>query len=150
MSATYCSVKSREMILVALKWSFNCLRTLAELRSDPLDPSHMSFLESCLFQGSGIYPSQDPWGKPFSRTYHKKRWELSGKRIAGPFVGCLDAILGDQDYIKTIMSPSRSAEISVSVLKPFSYGPLSWFRMSRLLCAPRVLHLLLRQAVGLC
>ena len=123
MSATYCSVKSREMILVALKWSFNCLRTLAELRSDPLDPSHMSFLESCLFQGSGIYPSQDPWGKPFSRTYHKKRWELSGKRIAGPFVGCLDAILGDQDYIKTIMSPSRSAEISVSVLKPFSYGP---------------------------
>ena len=97
MSATYCSAKSRAMILDTLKWSFNCLRNLAL----------KGLYKRPLFQGSGIYPAHDPWGKAFSKSYHRKRWELRGKRIAGPYVGCLDAILGDQDYIKTILSPTR-------------------------------------------
>ena len=106
------------------------------------------------FQGSGVYPSCDPWGKPFSRTYCKKRFELSGQRIAGPYVGCLDAILGDQDYIKTIMSPSRFLDTARFVKQPnvaFVLLPNLIIYMAftaRFICPPRVLHLLLCEGVG--
>ena len=66
-----------------------------------------------------MYPSCDPWGKPFSKAYCKKRFEMSGQRIAGPYVGCLDGILGDQDYIKTILSPARFLD-KCSVFRKFT------------------------------
>jgi hypothetical protein len=58
--------------------------------------------------GEGVYPTHDPWGTPFSISYEKQRWKLGGQRIAGRYVGCLEGIQGDQDYIRTMMTPARA------------------------------------------
>ena len=71
---------------------------------------HGSFLHLLPISGVGTFPSHDPWNKPFSREYFKDRWLLAGQRIAGNFVGCLEGIQGDQDYIRTMMTPERSLE----------------------------------------
>ncbi len=58
--------------------------------------------------GTGVYPSHDPWGRAFSKEYDKRRFQLSGQRIAGQYVGILDGVQGDQDYIRVMFKPSRS------------------------------------------
>jgi len=32
---------------------------------------------------------------------------MGGQRIAGPYVGVLEGLQGDQDFIRVLMSPSR-------------------------------------------
>ena len=66
-----------------------------------------SILSAMPDSGDGFFPQADPWGKKFSQEYCKDRWRVAGQRIAGPFHGCLEGIQGDQDYIRTMMSPSR-------------------------------------------
>ena len=57
--------------------------------------------------GTGKYPRCDPWGRPFTAQYHPHRMRLAGKRIAGNYVGVLEAFQGDQDFIRILFSPSR-------------------------------------------
>ena len=57
--------------------------------------------------GTGKYPRCDPWGRPFTAQYHPHRMRLAGKRIAGNYVGVLEAFRGDQDFIRILFSPSR-------------------------------------------
>jgi len=35
------------------------------------------------------------------------RYHLSGKAIAGPYVGILEGVQGDQDFIRILFKPSR-------------------------------------------
>ncbi|CAL1130239.1 unnamed protein product [Cladocopium goreaui] len=82
MSGTYCNHYSRTRILETIAWSFEALST-------------------------GKYPRCDPWGRPFTAQYHPHRMRLAGKRIAGNYVGVLEAFQGDQDFIRILFSPSR-------------------------------------------
>lgn len=58
--------------------------------------------------GTGFYPTHDAWGRAFSKEYCKDRWRLGGQKICGQFVACLEGIQGDQDYIRTMMTPERT------------------------------------------
>ena len=66
--------------------------------------------QSCY--GTGMYPFSDPWGKPFSKDYCRDRWKLAGTRIAGPFLSCLEDVQGDQDYIRSMMTPARPLAVT--------------------------------------
>lgn len=67
----------------------------------------LSIPSICAILGTGIYPSHDPWNRAFSKTYCKMRYHLSGKAIAGPYVGILEGVQGDQDFIRILFKPSR-------------------------------------------
>eukprot|EP00434_Breviolum_minutum_P044970 symbB.v1.2.040227.t1/scaffold7085.1/size15199/2 len=82
MSGTYCNSSSRLRILETLRWSFDAL-------------------------SSGCFPKADPWGTEWSESYYPHRKSMGGQRIAGPYVGVLEGLQGDQDFIRVLMSPSR-------------------------------------------
>ena len=74
-----------------------------------------------LCSGLGIFPDADPWGQPFSDSYHPNRKRLSGQRIAGPFRFVLDGVMGDADWIAHIFHLKRPL-VSKSMFSIFECG----------------------------
>ena len=66
-----------------------------------------SLRKNKILKGTGVFPAADPWGKEFTREYHRKRFEVAGQKICGQFRVVLDGIQGDQDYIRVLLKPSR-------------------------------------------
>ena len=58
-------------------------------------------------QGCGVYPSVDPFGRPFSRDYEPKRFAKAGTLIAGGYRGVLEGILADQEFVKQLFGLTR-------------------------------------------
>ena len=50
--------------------------------------------------GSGIYPTEDPWGKKFDSRYFPDRRDLGGKLIANGIRGIYDATQMDLEFVK--------------------------------------------------
>ena len=66
--------------------------------------------------GIGVYPSRDPWGKEFNKSYQRSRWAKAGKSIASGYVAVLEGIQADQDFVRTLFNPSRNlADFSSSL-----------------------------------
>ena len=57
--------------------------------------------------GLGKHPHEDPWSKPFSKTYCPDRLKLAGSALAGPFTFVLDGIQGDADFVASLFSLKR-------------------------------------------
>lgn len=138
MSATYCNEDSRKKILEAICWSFQALCASAYLflfflmlptwnLPKPIGPKKNpvpSTAYPVTGSGDGRFPTHDPWGKEFTKSYNKDRWKLGGQKIAGPFKGCLEGIQGDQDYVRAMMTPARFWANNSSI----SYNFLFFFR----------------------
>ena len=58
-------------------------------------------------QGSGRFPSADPWGKPFTKTYFPQRAKVANELLAEGFFGVYDGIQCDQEFLKKIFSLQR-------------------------------------------
>ena len=61
-----------------------------------------------LFEGTGIYPSTDPWGVPFDHGYYPERKALAGTRIAGPWACAFDGVQADMDWMASAFQLKRS------------------------------------------
>ena len=51
-------------------------------------------------QGSGYYPSADPFGRVFDAGYHPERQRMAGYPIMGPYLACLEGVQADQDFCR--------------------------------------------------
>jgi hypothetical protein len=58
-------------------------------------------------QGAGRYPTCDPFGVPFSADYHPHRHRLAGTAIAGGFLGILDGVQADQEFVRAMFTLQR-------------------------------------------
>ena len=61
--------------------------------------------------GTGCFPTTDPWGREFTKTFHPQRMKLGGKKICGDFVAILEAVQADQDFIRILFKPDRPLDI---------------------------------------
>ena len=54
-----------------------------------------------------MFPSTDPWGRPFSKVYHAERAKVAGTPLAGGYIGIYDGVQCDQEFLKKIFSLQR-------------------------------------------
>lgn len=58
-----------------------------------------------------MYPTTDPWGKPFASDYHPDRMAMAGKPLPLGYRAVLEGIQSDQDYLRILFNlqtgPSR-------------------------------------------
>ena len=60
-----------------------------------------------VWQGLGVYPSSDPWGRPFTEEYYPERMKQAGLALCGPFKCVLDGIQGDADFVAAMFLLNR-------------------------------------------
>ena len=65
------------------------------------------FSDLCVWQGLGIYPSSDPWGRPFTEEYYPERMKQAGLALCGSFKYILDGIQGDADFVAAMFLLNR-------------------------------------------
>ena len=67
-----------------------------------------SFLNDHL--GGGIFPECDPWGNMFTADYYPARAALAGRPLSAEgFIGILEGIQADQDWLRTTFELTRGA-----------------------------------------
>ena len=58
------------------------------------------------FPGAGTFPATDHCGQPWRDPWRSSR---AGKALAGPYIGVLEGIEGDQDFIRLCFQLQRHA-----------------------------------------
>ena len=81
----------------------------------------LAFIAVYTRSGRGIYPSSDPWGKPFSGDYEPARFKKAGQLLVTPGSGAargiFDGIQADLEFVKKILFLQRN---STGFSKPYS------------------------------
>lgn len=70
------------------------------MNEETSESKHSTTSERC--PGDGKFPQQDPFGREFSPSYEPSRYKVAGKELASGFLGVLEGIQADQDYLRII------------------------------------------------
>lgn len=106
-------------LLNILVWSFNALSSLAISLclwikfSSPAKPFGKKRLCISPNLGTGLWPTCDWNGKPFSEKHYPKWYQLGRTELCGGWRGVLDGVQGDQDFLHKLFRFQRRWECTV-------------------------------------
>ena len=126
MNMTYHSGACRQAVLRTLQWSFSALGNLPAQTHAWI--SNLISVPSCraaVISGSGLFPSEDPWGRPFDSQYFPDRKKQAGKLLANGLCGIFDATQMDLEMVKKVYWLQRLSSTTLVVMRtnvrPTSY-----------------------------
>ena len=125
INTNYSKDEARKNCLETLAWSLNCLSAsadkLGDLEFEQFAHQTYAVIWWCqgffnavwitwLDLGAGTFPDRDPWGNIFHEKYYPARAVLAGRPLSGEgFIGILEGIQADQDWLRSTFELSRTA-----------------------------------------